>query len=106
MNILEFPSHICKDKEDSYIINLIKNFFEETICLYNIIELEHLFNDLSLNVQDKENFTVTIFCSNENILKKLIKIYNNTEYIYYNKKIHVLAYKEKDLVIMQFKMVE
>ena len=38
LNILEFPSHICASGEDTEIINLIKDFFEETMCLYNTFE--------------------------------------------------------------------
>ena len=105
MNILEFPSHICASGEDTEIINLIKDFFEETMCLYNIIELEQLFDSLKVKTHSKENFEVIVDCQDASTLEKLKSVYDNTDYIYYGKNIHVSSSKEGDSLLMQFKMV-
>lgn len=105
MNILEFPSHICASGEDIEIINLIKDFFEETMCLYNIIELEQLFDSLKVKTHSKENFEVIVDCQDASTLEKLKSVYNNTDYTYYGKNIHVSSSKEGDSLLMQFKML-
>ena len=69
--MLEFPSHICASCEDTEIINLIKDFFEETMCLYNIIELEQLFDSLTVKTHSKENFEVIVDCQDASTLEKL-----------------------------------
>lgn len=105
MNILELPSHICASGEDKEIISLVKDFFEETVCLYDIIELEKLFGFLSIKTHNQENFEVTVDCKDKSTLDKLKAVYNNTDYTYYGKQIHVSSSKEGDSLLMQFKIM-
>lgn len=103
MNMLEFPRHIsAKNADDKEIINLVKNFFDETMCLYNIINLEQLFDSLDIKARSKENFEVSISCKDHEVLEKLKDLYNNHYYEYYNTKIFLTTSSHGKSLIMDF----
>lgn len=109
MNMLEFPRHIsAKNADDAEIIGLVQDFFDETMCLYKILELEQLLETLEVKIHNKENFEVVITCNkNPQVIDKLKNVYHHITYFYYGNNILVESSKQKDYsLLMNFKLIK
>lgn len=106
--MLEFPRHIsASNAEDAEIIGLVQDFFDETMCLYNILELEQLLDSLDVQTHSKEKFEVVITCKDPQVIDKLDSVYNETNYNYYGHKILVKSSKQTESsLIMNFKITQ